>query len=55
MSYVLWIGLFNEKKQTYTYPPEDTRTLQISKARQEKQASVEGGDAKQSFALHDRL
>ena len=35
--------------------PKDTQTLQISKARQENQASVKGGDAKLSFALRDRL
>ena len=34
------MGHFYKKKQTYTYPPKDTRTLQISKACLENQASV---------------
>ena len=35
-----WIGLIYEKKQTSHTHPKDTRTLQISKACQENQASV---------------
>ena len=51
MSYVLWIGLFHEKKQTYTYLPERHADPPISKAR------VKGGDAKLRFVsvYHEKM